>query len=58
MYLIIDDSGIIHSFTDYDETMLAWEIMTDDGFESDEREKYDCDFSGDLRLVKQLKILA
>lgn len=51
---IIDDQGVIHSGTQ-DEMEDAWDVMVapdSSTFTDEAKEKYACDWIGDLKLVE------
>lgn len=56
-YEIIDDSGVIHSSTDKEEMQIAFDCMKNpDKYDKQERELWECDWSGDLKLVEVINV--
>ena len=56
-YQILDDEGVIHSSKNEEEMNLAFDCMTNPNECSPEDvEIWKCSFSGDLKLIKLLRI--
>jgi len=56
MFEIIDNNDVIHSGCE-DEMRNAFDIMTNpDEHSKDEVETWNCDWSGDLKLIKVLEV--
>ena len=57
IYEIIDETGVIHSSSDKEEMEIAFHCMTDpEKYDQQEKDLWEIDWTGDLKLVKIINI--